>query len=154
MYISVLKVKSAISTLEAYFLTSLDHDNCFQLIKLAQDNLLHKLYSDATRHALHYFTKVIQQPQFLNLDIETLKEYLMRKELNVCSEIDVLDAISLWVEVWLVLCSFMYVVLCHSKFSFLCFKHIMALNMFMYKWVISRWPMNWNYLHVIKHIYC
>lgn len=91
-----LQIESAIQSCTAYLKKTLDHSNCFRLVKLAETFGLDSLYNFCKRHSLYYFNEVVKYEEFLNLTEEELVSYLSEKFLNVESELKVLDAVNSW----------------------------------------------------------
>ena len=70
--------------------------NCLGLWKYAEDIGLDGLYNIAKRHSLYYFKNVFKYSEFLELSPDWLIKYLSEKQLNVESELNILDAAELW----------------------------------------------------------
>ncbi|KAH3697771.1 kelch-like protein 25 isoform X2 [Dreissena polymorpha] len=92
----MLQIEAAVSTCQSYLLTTLDDATCLQLASTARAYLLQDLYNQAWRHSLFYFTSVIKQPQFYDLDVDMLQEFLSEETLNCEREMVVLEAIHSW----------------------------------------------------------
>ena len=77
---------------------TVDDSNCLGLLKYAECFGLDNLYNISKRHSLYYFNKVVKHNEFLDLSSQRLIKFLSEKHLNVESELNVLDAVDLWVN--------------------------------------------------------
>lgn len=95
---TMLQVGSAIRSCTTYLEGTLDDSNCLSLTKFSETFGLDSVYNLAKRHSLYYFNKVVKHGEFLSLGQQELIDYLSEKYLNVETELNVLDAIDLWVN--------------------------------------------------------
>ena len=98
LYLLFYQVESAIKSCTTYLEGTLDDSNCLSLTKFSETFGLDSVYNLAKRHSLYYFNKVVKHEEFLSLGQQELIDYLSEKYLNVETELNVLDAIDLWVN--------------------------------------------------------
>ncbi|XP_033843457.1 kelch-like protein 23 isoform X2 [Periophthalmus magnuspinnatus] len=83
---------------EEFLVRLLDVDNCLGMHAFAQLHLCHGLEKEAQRMTLSRFSEIIQQEEMLDLDLETMKTFLLGHNLGVQSEEMLLDTITKWIS--------------------------------------------------------
>ncbi|KAH7935923.1 hypothetical protein HPB52_015178 [Rhipicephalus sanguineus] len=76
----------------------LDPSNCIGIAEFCQQHHIRELQDRAERFAEQHFSMVCRLDEFLSLPWSRLFELLRRDSLNVCSEIEVYEALVRWVR--------------------------------------------------------
>ena len=93
---SMFQFLPVIQACTQYLLPNVHIDNCLTVMYLADTCALTQLYCIAKKYALWYFKEVVQRAGFLNLSVDSLRDYLSNDMLNVTGEMSLVDAIVRW----------------------------------------------------------
>lgn len=93
---SMYQFLSVISSCRRYLLSNLRVDNCLSVMCLADSCAVDQLYCIAKKYALWYFGEVVNNAEFLNLSVDSLRDYLSNDMINVTNEMGVVNAIKRW----------------------------------------------------------
>lgn len=92
---SMYQFLPVISECTQYLSSNLRIDNCLTAMFLADTCTVNQLYREAKRHALWYFNEVVQQADFLNMSVDSLRDYL-NNDMLATNEVGVVNAIIRW----------------------------------------------------------
>lgn len=95
---SSLKLVRIEKLCEEFYLRWLSFKNCLRLRAFADQNNLKKVKVEAETILMNKFQLVIQEKEFQDLQIDTLKWLLENDEIYVYSEEEVFNAIIRWIE--------------------------------------------------------
>ena len=78
-----------------YLVTNLRVDNCLTAMLLADTCTINELYHEAKRLALWHFSEVVQHADFLNMSVDSLRDYL-NNDMLTTSEMGIVRAVIRW----------------------------------------------------------
>lgn len=80
-----------------FLITQMDPDNCIGFINFAERYELKALHEKALHAFYNHFTRSTKAAEFKEMPFGKLKEILEKDDLNVTSEVEIVDAIKLWI---------------------------------------------------------
>ena len=95
---SMYQFLPVISECTQYLLTNLRVDNCLTAMVLADTCTINELYHEAKRLALWHFSEVVQHADFLNMSVDSLRDYL-NNDMLATSEMGIVNAVIRWTTV-------------------------------------------------------
>ncbi|XP_055920249.1 kelch-like protein 1 [Eupeodes corollae] len=94
---SFLKLSNIEAECSQYLSESIELSNCLSLAATCKKNNYNKLFERAIMYAARNFVHIIEEEEFLELDVEYLRQLLKRDDLCVRSEEEVFHGIMRWI---------------------------------------------------------
>ena len=94
----ILKLNSAFATCEAFLLENISPQNCIGLHRVASESNIQALREKTRDVMLNDFKEVVSGPEFQEMSLAGIEEYIKSQDLNIPNEDPVCDAVLSWIK--------------------------------------------------------